>query len=100
LSQSVERGGMEREAHRAHAETLGSSAQMRCVSWWYRKSRVTVKSAIRTTRTIQTLMRIRAGSCRRFVPADTPKQRKPRAELPGAFKGVETMKEHLGITVP
>jgi len=31
---------------------------------------------------------------------DTPQQRKPRAEVPGAFKGVETMKEHLGITVP
>jgi predicted RNA-binding protein YlxR (DUF448 family) len=37
--------------------------------------------------------------CRRFVPRYT-KQRKPRAEVPGAFKGVETMKEHLGITVP
>ena len=50
-------------------------------------------------RTIQTLMRIRAGSCRRFLPADN-EAKKPRAEVPGAFKGVETMKEHLGITVP
>src|SRR5215813_626788 len=33
LSQSVERGCMQRKAHRAHAEALGSSAQMRCVSW-------------------------------------------------------------------
>ena len=58
---------MEREAHRRHTEALGSSAQMRCVSCWYRQSRVTAKSTSRTPRTIQILMRIRAA-CRRFVP--------------------------------
>ena len=33
LNHFVERGCMERQAHRAHTEALGSSAQMRCVSW-------------------------------------------------------------------
>ena len=32
------------DAHRPHTEALGSSAQMRCVSCWYRQSRVTAKS--------------------------------------------------------
>src|SRR5215813_4127962 len=52
---------VKREAHRSHTEALGSSAQMRCVSCRYRENRVTAKSAIRTTRTIQILMRIRAS---------------------------------------
>src|SRR5262249_45525371 len=60
-TQSVERGCMEREAHRTHTEALGSSAQMRCVSCWYRQSRVTAKSTSRTPRTTQILMRIRAA---------------------------------------
>jgi hypothetical protein len=41
------------DAHRPHTEALGSSAQMRCVSCWYRQSRVTAKSTSRTPRTIQ-----------------------------------------------
>jgi hypothetical protein len=53
--------GVAREAHRTHTEALGSSAQMRCVSCWYRQSRVTAKSTSRTPRTIQILMRIRAA---------------------------------------
>jgi hypothetical protein len=52
---------VKRDAHRPHAEALGSSAQMRCVSCWYRQSRVTAKSTSRTPRTIQILMRIRAA---------------------------------------
>src|SRR5262245_43796586 len=52
---------VKREAHRPHTEALGSSAEMRCVSCWYRQSRATAKSTSRTPRTIQILMRIRAA---------------------------------------
>jgi hypothetical protein len=62
------------DAHRPHTEALGSSAQMRCVSCWYRQSRVTAKSTSRTPRTIQILMRIRAA----LPPARTHARRGSR----------------------
>ena len=56
----IEAPSVKGKACRPHTEALGSSAQMRCVSCRSCKSRVVAKSASRTARTIEILMRIRA----------------------------------------
>ena len=48
-------------SHRWHTEALGSSAQIRFVSWSCCRYRVMTKSASRAARIIQMLMRIRAA---------------------------------------
>src|SRR5262245_30767462 len=52
------------------------------------------------TRTIQTLMRIRAARCPWFVPTDTQKQKKAPGRGSRGFQGVETMKGIQGSRCP